>query len=303
MSQNLENSTTTTSPWPPVTPSTFPTLLDLVAMAGIFFVVQLLVGGVGMVVLAIMGQPITNLAPATLGSYMAWVSGISMTLTLALLILYRRLRRGEAVKIHFAVGRFNLLLVVWSFVLMMSLGVVMEPLYNLLPSFDQQFGEGFGSFLAVVIFAPLFEEIICRGLVYGSLLRRHSKWLSMLLSALFFGVLHVQPVPMINAVLMGLVLAFVYDRCQTIWAPIMLHALNNGVAFVMMQLGYGETTMSQLLEGHPVWYAILYGLSLVVAVGSVWGMVRSLKQQTEVPMEVPTTPEVEPAEQKIEGEA
>ena len=184
MSQNLENSTSIPSSWPPAATSTFPTLLDLVAMAGIFFVVQLLVGGIGMMVLAIMGQPVTNLAPATLGSYMAWVSGISMTLTLALLILYRRLRRGEAVKIHFSVGCFNLLLVGWSFVLMMSLGVVMEPLYNLLPSFDQQYGEGFGTFLAVVVFAPLFEELICRGLVYGSLLRRHSKWLSMLLSAI-----------------------------------------------------------------------------------------------------------------------
>ncbi|MBQ5718378.1 MAG: hypothetical protein IIV66_04265, partial [Alistipes sp.] len=87
MSQNLENSTSIPSSWPPAATSTFPTLLDLVAMAGIFFVVQLLVGGIGMMVLAIMGQPVTNLAPATLGSYMAWVSGISMTLTLALLIL------------------------------------------------------------------------------------------------------------------------------------------------------------------------------------------------------------------------
>lgn len=303
MEKTAQKTSQTTSVWPPVSSSNYPTLLDLVAMAGIFFVVQTIVAGIGMVVMLVAGYDLKGGDLVTLGNYVGIVSVVSMLLTIIALIGYRRLRRGGAPTIPFGLGQFNLLLLVWSFVLMMAIGVVMEPLYDLLPLPEQNFGEGFGAFLAVVVSAPFFEEIICRGMVFGALLKRRSKWVAMLLSALFFGILHVQPVPVINAVLMGLVLAFVYDRCQTIWAPIMLHALNNGVAFVMMQLGYGETTMSQLLEGHPVWYAILYGLSLVVAVGSVWGMVRSLKQQTEVPMEVPTTPEVGPAEQKIEGEA
>ena len=269
--------------------SAFPTYIDLLAMAGIFLVAQLVVAAIGMFVVSLKGYTPLLLPSNVQGTFVAVVSFFSLTLTIAALILYRRMRGGERVKISLGKGKFNLLLVAWSFLLMLALSVVMEPLYELLPLPKQNFGTGVGAFLAVVVFAPLFEEVICRGMVFGSLLKRHSIPVAILLSALFFGVLHVQMVSMLNAFLMGVVLAFVYHRTQTLWTPVLLHAMNNGSAYLMERLGLGEQTLSQLLEGYPVIYSLIYGFALVVAVASIWGMVQALKPRS---VATPTTASV-----------
>ena len=65
--------------------------------------------------------------------------------------------------------------------------------------------------------------------------------------------------------------------------------MNNGSAYLMERLGLGEQTLSQLLEGYPVIYSLIYGFALVVAVASIWGMVQALKPRS---VATPTTASV-----------
>lgn len=51
--------------------------------------------------------------------------------------------------------------------LIFAVGVVLEPLLRLMPELSLEVGRGFWTILSLVIFAPIFEELICRGVVLG----------------------------------------------------------------------------------------------------------------------------------------
>lgn len=83
------------------------------------------------------------------------------------------------------------------------------------------------SYLAIVILAPISEELIYRGLVYRRLRDYLGvKW-AIVMSALIFGIIHGNMVQFVFAFLIGLALAAVYERYRTIWAPIAAHMAVN----------------------------------------------------------------------------
>jgi membrane protease YdiL (CAAX protease family)/uncharacterized RDD family membrane protein YckC len=94
-----------------------------------------------------------------------------------------------------------------------------------------------GGFL-VVVAAPLSEEIFFRGFMYGGLRRRLAPWAAALISGLVFGMLHFTGGGTITVVppllLLGVLLALLYERTGSLWPPIILHAVNNGIALIAL---------------------------------------------------------------------
>ena len=84
-----------------------------------------------------------------------------------------------------------------------------------------------GTILAVVIFGPICEELLFRGLLYGWLRTRMSVVPAALVSGFIFAIYHVDPqmVPGLWAV--GFGLALVYERTRTLWGSIMMHSMWN----------------------------------------------------------------------------
>lgn len=99
--------------------------------------------------------------------------------------------------------------------------------------------------VSTTIAAPLGEELLYRGLLFQSLLRRFSPASAMVLSALAFSVGHVTVgAPWLSnlvvAVLilpLGVVLAWAFHRWQTLWVPIAIHCAFNAVTVVLMAAG------------------------------------------------------------------
>ena len=94
--------------------------------------------------------------------------------------------------------------------------------------------------LIVVFLAPFVEETLFRGLVFGNL-RPKSPVVAYVLSCLLFALLHVwqfavvqQDITyfllMVQYLVPGLVLAWVYDRTGTLWTSIGLHAAANALS-------------------------------------------------------------------------
>lgn len=82
-------------------------------------------------------------------------------------------------------------------------------------------------FVSIVILAPLLEEVLFRGII---LQRWSVKWSvvsGIILSSLFFGLLHFNVLGLFN---FGLVMALLYLRTHSLWLPIILHSLNNLIA-------------------------------------------------------------------------
>ena len=90
--------------------------------------------------------------------------------------------------------------------------------------------------LLAVVAAPLCEEFIFRGLIFGGLRRSMGLLPSMLMSAAVFAIVH-PPVSMLPVFVLGLATAFVYDRTRALLAPVLVHAIYNGVVVGCQLMG------------------------------------------------------------------
>ena len=80
------------------------------------------------------------------------------------------------------------------------------------------------------VLAPLVEETLFRGVIFGSLQAYFGKWTSAVLSAVIFSGLHLQAYGFFPRFMLGMVLVYLYDRYKSLYPAIALHALNNIVA-------------------------------------------------------------------------
>jgi membrane protease YdiL (CAAX protease family) len=83
-----------------------------------------------------------------------------------------------------------------------------------------------------VVAAPLCEEFIFRGLIYGGLRRSMKAPQAMLMSAAIFAVVH-PPLSMLPVFMLGLCAAWAYERSKTLLAPMLVHATYNAVMLSM----------------------------------------------------------------------
>lgn len=96
--------------------------------------------------------------------------------------------------------------------------------------------------LATVFFAPLSEECLFRGLLFGETLKK-SPWGAYLLSTVCFALLHMlgylgtyTPLQLALSLLQyapaGLILAWSYEKSQSLAAPIAIHTIINTISMV-----------------------------------------------------------------------
>lgn len=88
------------------------------------------------------------------------------------------------------------------------------------------------AFLLVVV-APVTEEFFFRGLILRGLLSRYSKGWAVVLTALLFTVIHVNPWQFFSAMLLGTLTGWWFVRAQTLTVCLIGHAFANG--FVLLQ--------------------------------------------------------------------
>ena len=85
-----------------------------------------------------------------------------------------------------------------------------------------------GLLILTVLFAPLLEEILFRGIIQKGMINNGVKPITaIVLTSLFFGLFHLNPWQFVGAFLLGLVLGIVYYKTQSLLMPILLHAFNN----------------------------------------------------------------------------
>jgi ABC-2 type transport system permease protein len=79
-----------------------------------------------------------------------------------------------------------------------------------------------------VVGAPIFEEFIFRGLIFGGLRRSLGALPAIAASAAVFAIVH-PPVSMIPVFLLGVCAALAYDRTKLLLAPMIAHGLYNAI--------------------------------------------------------------------------
>lgn len=110
--------------------------------------------------------------------------------------------------------------------------------------------------LSTVIFAPIAEETVFRGLVYTRLKRAMPAWVAAILQAAVFGALHGQILWVAYAFVMGLVLAAIVESTGSLFAGIAVHICFNLMGGYVMEHIFTESTAP---------YIVLASIILMVA--------------------------------------
>ncbi len=97
-------------------------------------------------------------------------------------------------------------------------------------------------FFSLVIMPPLVEEILARGFLYTGLKTKWPGWAAVVMTSVMFAVAHLQfgsgaPllwVAAIDTFTLSLVLIYLREKTGSLGAPIALHMLKNGLAFLLL---------------------------------------------------------------------
>lgn len=98
--------------------------------------------------------------------------------------------------------------------------------------------------VCTIIIAPIVEETLVRGLVFGTV-RRKNRIAAHLVNILLFSLMHVwQYIPTegwgpvalaaMEYIPASIALGWTYEKAKTIWAPIFLHMIVNGIGMCLI---------------------------------------------------------------------
>lgn len=107
-----------------------------------------------------------------------------------------------------------------------SLHIFVEPYYN--------HSLIYRLLIALFIFAfAASEELIFRGFLQTYMKKYMNRWNAIILSSLFFTILHLPPQSYPYILAMGVTFGIVFELSGTIWAPILAHGLGNVIGLMM----------------------------------------------------------------------
>lgn len=141
-----------------------------------------------------------------------------------------------------------------GFIVSLLLAAIFVGIFSLFPWFDAEQVQEIGfstylvgfdriiAFITLVLVAPVAEELIFRGWLYGKLRPilsgrisdRASMIISTLLVSLLFGAIHMQWNVGVNVFALSVVLCSLREITGTIYSGILVHMLKNGIAFYML---------------------------------------------------------------------
>jgi len=138
-------------------------------------------------------------------------------------------------------------------------------------------------FASVVVGAPLAEETVFRGYLLPALRQRLGLQPAILVQALLFSLIHLDPIGFMPRLILGLVFGYLVTVTGSIWSSVFAHALNNGVSTVLFFV-YGPGPSGEAAPDDPR-QALLLSLGAGVA---VMGLAKWLQAVTPVEPVPPT---------------
>jgi membrane protease YdiL (CAAX protease family) len=137
-----------------------------------------------------------------------------------------------------------------------------------------------GSAFTLVIVAPLTEELLFRGLILRGFLSHYSAKKAILVSAILFGLFHLNPWQFTSAAVLGALFAWWFVQTKSLLPCLFGHALTNALPLIFLSLlqikipGY-SSELTQQVEFQPLWFDLI---GLILAGLGLWLLVREFKK-------------------------
>lgn len=139
----------------------------------------------------------------------------------------------------------SILLYIGTYLVMFMLSIVLSKLLpnhldELEMAFDEMMKQPFVLLVLVIAVMPAIgEELLFRGLVFGSMRHKYKVGWAIFLSALLFGAYHTNLVKLIPTGLLGACFAYIVYKSGSIFISMLLHFTNNFLSVIAMK--YPET--------------------------------------------------------------
>ena len=89
------------------------------------------------------------------------------------------------------------------------------------------------SILTVALLPAICEELLFRGVIFNAFNKKYGVLVASIISALIFGIYHMNWIQGINAFILGLSFAYIYYKSDSLFVPIIFHFINNLIATLM----------------------------------------------------------------------
>ena len=90
------------------------------------------------------------------------------------------------------------------------------------------------AFITIVVIAPIAEEMLFRGYLYGKLKKYSPRWIAIIVTSALFGFAHGQWNVAIDTFVLSVFLCLLRDLTGSLWPSIILHMLKNSIAYYFL---------------------------------------------------------------------
>ncbi|MDO4220452.1 MAG: type II CAAX endopeptidase family protein [Candidatus Saccharibacteria bacterium] len=245
MRQKLEKKTKQSKKWALALKIVW-VFLMLVWVAVVLYACQYLVAIIMVHVLKLDQGILESATTQTIYSAVIYVLCLIITIFVPWKIAHDKTTRDE-LGLRGAPTWTDILLAPIGFIVFMFAAVALVAVMQaLLPGIDwsQEQNVGFNSilsnsdfvlaFISLVVVAPIAEEIIFRGWLYGKLRAKIPAIPAMILVSILFGIVHGQWNVGVTVFVMSLAMCTIREITGTIWGGILIHMIKNGLAFYLL---------------------------------------------------------------------
>ncbi|MGK0467382.1 lysostaphin resistance A-like protein [Clostridium sp.] len=204
------------------------------------------------------------------------IYSIETTSSFFLLVLWINRKHSINFKSLFSLDKVSIRYILPICFSILGLNIILSEINNIqiiflpLTDFWKNAFEGFSNdFIGTSIVAPIIEEVLVRGIILRGLLMKYSVKKSIIVSALLFAIIHMNPWQFLGAFLGGIILGWLYVKTRSIVPCILGHALNNSLEFIITLIGLnipGFSNSTNVIEHQPIWFDLLGVIFLVTGV-------------------------------------
>jgi membrane protease YdiL (CAAX protease family) len=135
------------------------------------------------------------------------------------------------------------------------------------------------SIIMVGIMPAFLEEMLFRGIILGGFRENYSQRKAIVVSALLFGLAHLNPWQFVSSFIIGLIMAWIFIKTESILPCIYMHLFNNLLAVLVMKFGDTVTIRgfnSDISEHafQPLWFnsigIVLTGIGILLLINCIY---------------------------------
>jgi len=213
-----------------------------------FFLAQIIVYGSGWL-LSYLKVPIGSINSSlmtTIATTLSYVVALMLIIGLPLIIKKRRTSQDDIALTRLPTWT-DILLSPAAFIIYAILSVILMFIFGkVFPSIDLTQAQDVGfqnlnqryefvfAFISLVIMAPVAEEIIFRGYLFGKLRKHVPVWAAVLVVSAVFGALHGAWNIAVDTFALSIILCLLRQYSGSLWASILLHMIKNSIAYYFL---------------------------------------------------------------------